>query len=60
MCVIHLDYRFIVSWGLFICLLFAATQKDKPEKQEKIEKKEPPKGMYSVFCVLHLFIRDSK
>ncbi|NXO83331.1 TRDN protein, partial [Sitta europaea] len=37
------DYRFIVSWGLFICLLFAATHRDKPEKQEKIERKEPPK-----------------
>ncbi|NWS04206.1 TRDN protein, partial [Motacilla alba] len=41
--------RFIVSWGLFICLSFVATHRDKPEKQEKIEKKEPPKGMYSAF-----------
>ncbi|NXR65171.1 TRDN protein, partial [Rhadina sibilatrix] len=37
------DYRFIVSWGLFICLLFVATHRDKPEKQEKIERKEAPK-----------------
>ncbi|NXM15806.1 TRDN protein, partial [Ploceus nigricollis] len=37
------DYGFIVSWGLFICLLFVATHRDKPEKQEKIERKEPPK-----------------
>ncbi|NWV54771.1 TRDN protein, partial [Daphoenositta chrysoptera] len=37
------DYRFIVSWGLFICLLFVATHRDKPEKQEKIERKEPLK-----------------
>ncbi|NXL79834.1 TRDN protein, partial [Leptocoma aspasia] len=43
------DYRFIVSWGLFICLLLVATHRDKPEKQEKIERKEPPKGMYSAF-----------
>ncbi|XP_068042743.1 triadin-like [Anomalospiza imberbis] len=42
-CLIHLDYRFIVSWSLFIHLLFAATHRDKPEKQEKIERKEPPK-----------------
>ncbi|NXQ23605.1 TRDN protein, partial [Alaudala cheleensis] len=46
------DYRFIVSWGLFICLLFVATHKDKPEKQEKIERKEPPKGMYSAFDII--------
>ncbi|NXD21923.1 TRDN protein, partial [Spelaeornis formosus] len=39
--------RFIVSRSLFICLLFVATH--KPEKQEKIERKEPPKGMYSAF-----------
>ncbi|NWT64819.1 TRDN protein, partial [Prunella himalayana] len=38
------DHRFIVNWGLFICLLlFVATHRDKPEKQEKIERKEPPK-----------------
>ncbi|NXO15290.1 TRDN protein, partial [Oriolus oriolus] len=37
------DYRFIVSWGLFICLLFVAIHRDKPEKQEKIERKEPLK-----------------
>ncbi|NXA96003.1 TRDN protein, partial [Melanocharis versteri] len=37
------DYRFIVSWGLFICVLFVATHRDKLEKQEKIERKEPPK-----------------
>ncbi|NWX58868.1 TRDN protein, partial [Promerops cafer] len=32
--------------GLFICLLFVATHRDKPEKQEKIERKEPPKGIW--------------
>ncbi|NXH99286.1 TRDN protein, partial [Pachycephala philippinensis] len=48
---IHLDYRFIVSLGLFICLLFVATHRDKPEKQEKTEKKEPLKGMYSAFDI---------
>ncbi|NWZ99315.1 TRDN protein, partial [Nesospiza acunhae] len=48
---------FIVSWGLFICLLFVATQRDKPEKQEKIERKEPPKGMYSAFDIPCLFIK---
>ncbi|NWV98602.1 TRDN protein, partial [Machaerirhynchus nigripectus] len=37
------DYRFIVSWGLFICLLFVAIHRDKPEKQEKLERKEPLK-----------------
>ncbi|NWT49860.1 TRDN protein, partial [Erythrocercus mccallii] len=46
------DYRFIMSWGLFICLLFVATHRDKPEKQEKVEKKEPPKSMYSTFEIL--------
>ncbi|NWH33125.1 TRDN protein, partial [Chloropsis hardwickii] len=51
-CLIHLHYRFTVSWGLFICLLFVATHRDKPEKQEKIERKEPPKGMYSAFDIL--------
>ncbi|NWY38536.1 TRDN protein, partial [Sylvia atricapilla] len=50
-CFIHLYYRFIVSWSLFICLLFLATHRDKPEKQEKIEK-EPPKGMYLAFDTL--------
>ncbi|NWY60937.1 TRDN protein, partial [Chionis minor] len=29
--------------------------RDKPEKQEKIERKEPLKGMYSAFDVLYLF-----
>ncbi|NXB79170.1 TRDN protein, partial [Donacobius atricapilla] len=42
--------------GLFICLLFVATHRDKPEKQEKIERKEPTKGMYSAFDNLYLFI----
>ncbi|NXP85257.1 TRDN protein, partial [Passerina amoena] len=51
---------FIVSWGLFICLLFVATQRDKPEKQEKIERKEPPKGMYSAFDISCLFITVQK
>ncbi|NXD97173.1 TRDN protein, partial [Chaetorhynchus papuensis] len=46
------DYRFIVSWGLFICLLFVAIHREKPEKQEKIERKEPLKGMYSAFDIL--------
>ncbi|NWZ75358.1 TRDN protein, partial [Poecile atricapillus] len=46
------DHRFIVSWGLFICLLFVSAHRDKPEKQEKIERKEPPKGMYSAFDIL--------
>ncbi|NXC80718.1 TRDN protein, partial [Cercotrichas coryphoeus] len=46
------DYRFIVSQVLFICLLFVATHRDKPEKQEKIERKEPPKGTYSAFVIL--------
>ncbi|NXE63459.1 TRDN protein, partial [Calcarius ornatus] len=41
---------------LFICLLFVATQRDKPEKQEKIERKESPKGMYSAFDIPCLFI----
>ncbi|NXW73211.1 TRDN protein, partial [Hirundo rustica] len=45
-CIIHQDYRFIVSWGLFICLLFVATHRDKPEKQEKIERKEPSKASW--------------
>lgn len=39
----------------FICLLFVATHKEKPEKQEKIEKKEPLKGMYSASDILCLF-----
>ncbi|NXQ20924.1 TRDN protein, partial [Peucedramus taeniatus] len=38
--------KFIVNWGLFICLLFVATHRDKPEKQEKIERKEPPKASW--------------
>ncbi|NXM84704.1 TRDN protein, partial [Oenanthe oenanthe] len=42
----------IYCGGLFICLLFEATHRDKPEKQEKIEKKEPPKGTYSAFDIL--------
>ncbi|NXY27976.1 TRDN protein, partial [Pomatorhinus ruficollis] len=46
------DYRFIVSWSLFICFLFVAIHRDKPEKQEKIERKESPKGMYSAFDIL--------
>ncbi|NWT09214.1 TRDN protein, partial [Vireo altiloquus] len=46
------DYRFIVSWGLFVCLLFVAIHREKPEKQEKIERKEPLKGMYSAFDIL--------
>ncbi|NXO93312.1 TRDN protein, partial [Certhia brachydactyla] len=29
-----------------------ATHRDKPEKQEKIERKEPPKGMYSASDIL--------
>ncbi|NXK57535.1 TRDN protein, partial [Sylvietta virens] len=48
------DYRFIVSWSLFICLLFVATHRDKPEKQEKIERREPPKGMYSAIDILSI------
>ncbi|NXY62056.1 TRDN protein, partial [Callaeas wilsoni] len=40
------DCRFIVNWGLFICLLFVVTHRDKPEKQEKIERKEPPKASW--------------
>ncbi|NWS92449.1 TRDN protein, partial [Toxostoma redivivum] len=40
------DYRFIVNWDLFICLLFVGTHRDKPEKQEKIERKEPPKASW--------------
>ncbi|NXB23433.1 TRDN protein, partial [Rhagologus leucostigma] len=40
------DYRFIVSWGLFTCLLFVAIHRDKPEKQEKIERKEPLKASW--------------
>ncbi|NWR16860.1 TRDN protein, partial [Emberiza fucata] len=35
---------------------FLPTQRDKPEKQEKIERKEPPKGMYSAFDIPCLFI----
>ncbi|NXA62744.1 TRDN protein, partial [Mohoua ochrocephala] len=46
------DYRFIVSWGLLICLLFVAIHRDKPERQEKTERKEPLKGMYSAFDIL--------
>ncbi|NXW08981.1 TRDN protein, partial [Fregetta grallaria] len=34
--------------------------RDRPEKQEKIERKEPPKGMYSEFDVLCLFTSGSK
>ncbi|NXF37586.1 TRDN protein, partial [Nyctibius bracteatus] len=33
-------------------LLFLVIPRDKPEKQEKIERKEPLKGMYSAFDVL--------
>ncbi|NWT82144.1 TRDN protein, partial [Lanius ludovicianus] len=40
------DFRFIVSWSTFICLLFVAIHRDKPEKQEKIEKKEPLKASW--------------
>ncbi|NWY11815.1 TRDN protein, partial [Aphelocoma coerulescens] len=43
-------FIFILSWGLFICL-FVAIHRDKPEKQEKIEK-EALKGMYSAFDIL--------
>ncbi|NWH72515.1 TRDN protein, partial [Piaya cayana] len=35
---------------------FIVIHKDKLEKQEKIERKEPLKGMYSAFNVLYLFI----
>ncbi|NXH42073.1 TRDN protein, partial [Dicaeum eximium] len=51
------DYRLFVSCGLFICLLLVATHRDKPEKQEKIERKEPPKGMYSAFNILSFIIK---
>ncbi|NWQ73726.1 TRDN protein, partial [Columbina picui] len=34
--------------------------RDKPEKQEKVERKEPPKGMYSTFDILCLFTCHSK
>ncbi|NXW92445.1 TRDN protein, partial [Alopecoenas beccarii] len=34
--------------------------REKPEKQEKVERKEPPKGMYSAFDTLCLFICCSK
>ncbi|NWV37222.1 TRDN protein, partial [Grantiella picta] len=37
---------------LFTYLLFVAMHRDKPEKQEKIEKRELPKGMYSDFDIL--------
>ncbi|NWW71394.1 TRDN protein, partial [Climacteris rufus] len=37
---------------VFIYLLFVAIHREKPEKQEKIERKEPQKGMYSVFDIL--------
>lgn len=51
-----------MSWGLFffIFFFFVATHRDKPEKQEKIERKEPPKGMYSAFNILCLFMSDAK
>ncbi|NXY15371.1 TRDN protein, partial [Atrichornis clamosus] len=38
-----------------------AIHRDKPEKQEKIEKKEPLKGMYSAFdilCLLNMTYKD--
>ncbi|NWS71227.1 TRDN protein, partial [Crotophaga sulcirostris] len=35
-----------------VTALTAVIHRDKPEKQEKIERKEPLKGMYSVFYVL--------
>ncbi|NWH58357.1 TRDN protein, partial [Geococcyx californianus] len=38
-----------------VTALTAAIHRDKTEKQEKIERKEPLKGMYSAFNVLHLF-----
>ncbi|NXF11895.1 TRDN protein, partial [Smithornis capensis] len=46
-------YLFI--WIFIIYLLFVAIHRDKPEKQEKIEMKEPPKGMYSAFDILYIF-----
>ncbi|KAF1465473.1 Triadin, partial [Pygoscelis antarcticus] len=42
-------HRFIVG---FFLLLFLVIHRDKPEKQEKIGRKEPLKGMYSAFDVL--------
>ncbi|NWX38119.1 TRDN protein, partial [Notiomystis cincta] len=38
--------------GFIFCLLFVATHREKPEKQEKTERKELPKGMYSAFDIL--------
>ncbi|NXN69492.1 TRDN protein, partial [Himantopus himantopus] len=46
------DYRFMVFFGVLLLLLFLVIHRDKPEKQEKIERKEALKGMYSVFDVL--------
>ncbi|NWS52626.1 TRDN protein, partial [Chunga burmeisteri] len=43
-----------------LLLLFLVIHRDKPEKQEKIEKKEPLKGTYAAFDVLHLFTSGSK
>lgn len=55
MYIIPPDYRFIVDFFL----LFLVIHRDKPEKQEKIERKEPLKGMYLAFGVF-LFTSGSK
>ncbi|NWX11604.1 TRDN protein, partial [Aegotheles bennettii] len=47
------DYRFILVW-VFL-LLFLVIHRDKPEKQEKVERKEPLKGMYQ-YLILYVFI----
>ncbi|NXE94967.1 TRDN protein, partial [Menura novaehollandiae] len=46
----------ISAFYLFIHLLFVAIHRDKPEKVEKIEKKEPLKGMYSAFDIVFLSV----
>ncbi|NXE73333.1 TRDN protein, partial [Cochlearius cochlearius] len=45
------DEGIYLLW-VFLLLLFLVIHRDKPEKQEKIERKEPLKGMYSAFDVL--------
>ncbi|NXA29185.1 TRDN protein, partial [Ibidorhyncha struthersii] len=45
-------YIFMGFFSVFFLLLFLVIHRDKPEKQEKIERKEALKGMYSAFDVL--------
>lgn len=46
---------------LFFFFFFLVIHRDKPEKQEKIEKKEPIKGMYLAFdtsvCLFYQWIK---